>query len=207
MWNCFNTSVRSIVDKNKTAMEKYLELKSGKKIIIQYDDDAESPRYWDNLGTIVTTRLRNYSIGDEEINEYLEDIEKIVIDRGAAVTLPLYMYAHSGVAISTSPFGCRWDSGQIGFIYVDRNKILSEFGWKRLSKGRAKHIIERLDSEVEIYNTYLSGETYGYTVESEDGSTLYSCWGFIGNHQESGITDHISAALTDEEFEEFKSLL
>jgi hypothetical protein len=189
-------------------MEKEIKLKSGKKIIIQYDDDAESPRCWDNLGTIVTTRLRDYSIGDEEIDEYLEDIEKIIIDRGAAVTLPLYMYAHSGVAISTSPFGCRWDSGQIGFIYMDRNKILSEFNWKRLSKKRVKRIIEILDSEVDIYNTYISGEVYGYTIESEDGSILDSCCGFIGgDHQESGIIEYICSELTDEEFEEFKSLL
>jgi hypothetical protein len=34
----------------------------------------------------------------------------------------LYLYDHSGITISTSPFSCGWDSGQVGFIYLTRQK-------------------------------------------------------------------------------------
>ena len=35
----------------------------------------------------------------------------------------LYMYEHSGITISTSKFNCQWDSGQIGFVYVEKKTI------------------------------------------------------------------------------------
>lgn len=33
--------------------------------------------------------------------------------------MPLYLYDHSGITISTSEFCDPWDSGQIGFIYTN----------------------------------------------------------------------------------------
>jgi len=40
----------------------------------------------------------------------------------------LYLYDHSGITMSTSPFSCPWDSGQVGFAYVDRATVEREWG-------------------------------------------------------------------------------
>lgn len=35
-------------------------------------------------------------------------------------------------------------------------------------------------AEVETYDQYLTGDVYGYVIESEDGTVDDSCWGFFG---------------------------
>ena len=49
----------------------------------------------------------------EQINLTLETAEKL----GCEILL-LYMYEHGGITISSSPYGCPWDSGTVGFIYI-----------------------------------------------------------------------------------------
>lgn len=45
------------------------------------------------------------------------------------VMLPIYLYDHSGITISTSAFSCRWDSGLVGFIFCSHERFLSETGY------------------------------------------------------------------------------
>ena len=47
------------------------------------------------------------------------------------VILPVYMYDHSGVTINTGGFSCGWDSGQVGWIYCEKKKLLEETGYKK----------------------------------------------------------------------------
>src|SRR6266704_2227744 len=105
---------------------------------LEQDTDAESPRDWDNLGTMVCWH-RNYRLGDEhsygDPQEFIESDEY----RNAAIVLPLGLYDHSGITMyigsEPSPFDPGgWDSGQVGFIYISREKIRSEYSVKRISK-------------------------------------------------------------------------
>jgi len=111
--------------------------------------------------------------------------------------LPIYMYQHSGVAISHSAFSCPWDSGQAGVHVVYFSKVKEEAGlktklghpaWLRDGLKWAEHMMK---CELETYGQYVSGEVYCYTLESEDGSYADSCWGFYGDHENSGILEHI----------------
>jgi hypothetical protein len=82
------------------------------------------------------------------------------------------MYDHSGVVLSTTPFSCPWDSGQLGIIYATREKIVAEgLG------GDDEKVREILRGEVKVFYWWLNGECYGYTIEDPDGD---SCFGFIG---------------------------
>lgn len=103
--------------------------------------------------------------------------------------LPLYLYEHSGITMSTGPFSCPWDSGQVGWIYVSRERVREEYGWKVITKSRAEQINRYLTSEVETYDHYLTGEVYGYVIEDEYGEELDSCWSYYGDHHQSGIYD------------------
>lgn len=149
----------------------------GFTIEIHLEEQSESPRKWDNLGAMICFHKR-YNLGDEhnlEVEDLLEEVES------AAVALPLYLYDHSGISMSTNrnyPFNCPWDSGQVGYIYVTKEDVLKEYNWQRLTKKRIKQIEDYLRGEVEIYDQYIRGEVYGYVVEDKDEEHVDSCWGY-----------------------------
>ena len=176
----------------------------GFNILVFPDDDLfESPREWDNLGTMVCCHSR-YSLGDKQAKSGAEAVYNTLLEFGydqekledqyaenrefvdwgmaeieeRAVVLPLYLYDHSGITMSTKPFSCPWDSGQVGFIYISHEDIRKEYG--KLWRKKATRL---LISEVEIYDQYLTGEVYGFTIEPLEDTEIEcndSCWGFYG---------------------------
>ena len=172
----------------------YEKQKVGKYIVkVVQDDNPCNPRTeWDNLCTMVCFH-RRYNLGDrnhgftpESIREYLSENRKTVFWK------PLYLYDHSGITISTGPFSCPWDSGQVGYIFIERDRFLKEFGFKKMTKKAKERLEALLESEVETYDNFLTGEVYGYMVEEEeDGNIVDSCWGFNGEPKyalEEGIS-------------------
>lgn len=158
---------------------------------IHQDDDPMNPREWDNVGKMVCWH-RKYLLGDEQPkcspSEYLfqlmcdrefdkhrkflpdeevvgeENIRKY-IEKHFCV-LPLYLYDHSGITMSTSRFSCPWDSGRVGFIYAPRE--CEEYA----------DLEEGLIAEVKIYDRYLRGDFCVYDIKDEWGNVLDSCGGF-----------------------------
>ena len=186
------------------------ETYKGFKIEIVPDLDPMNPRTeWDNVGTMICFH-RKHNLGDkheyrhEDYSGWDEMEEQIAKDFGKnPLILPLYLYDHSGITISTSPFSCPWDSGQVGFIVCSLKKAKEEWGKKgHLRKGwdgltsftlnedgthrtLLEAAIQYLEGEVKEYDQYLRGEVYGYRVidpEDED-ENLDSCWGFFGDYE------------------------
>jgi hypothetical protein len=161
-----------------------------------YDTSPESPRNWDSLGTMVCFHGR-YNLGDKHDynhNDYdgWDEMEKDIIkNENVGVILPLYLYDHGGITISTSPFSCPWDSGQIGFIFISKKKMLKEYGGKIVTK-KLKELVEKyLEGEVETYDKYLRGDVYGFTVSKvttcdeghEHEEEINSCWGYYDEEE------------------------
>jgi len=142
---------------------------------IEYDTNPESPREWSNLGTMVCWH-RRYSLGDGKPECSPSEFNP----NEHAVCLPLYLFDHSGITMRTSPFSCPWDSGQVGWIYCDRETILKEYSRKRLYKALLAKVERVLESEIKAYDEYLTGQVYGFIVEDAEGNHLDSCWGFYG---------------------------
>ena len=94
------------------------------------------------------------------------------------IMLPLYLYDHSGITMSVGPFSCPWDSGQVGWIYVSKEKIREEFKVKRISKKTLCKVQKMLTQEVQTYDDYLTGAVYGFQVE---GGPEDSSWGYYGD--------------------------
>ena len=164
----------------------YKEVQDNSVVLkVYYDNNAENPREWDNLSKMVCFH-RRYSLGDEHnYREFdyhsWEDLKRAIEkDNDVAVILPLYMYDHSGITISTTPFSCPWDSGQIGWVYITKEDIRKEYNIKRVTKKYIEKATKILLAEVKIYDDYLRGETYGFVLE-KDGEVLDSCWGFYGS--------------------------
>ncbi len=156
------------------------------KIKIYADDIPSNPRIeWDNLGHMVCFH-KKYNLGDKD-NPYKtfdyeswEEMEKVIIkEEKAYIILPLYLYDHSGITISTTPFSCRFDSGQVGFIYITKDEILKEFSCKNITKTIKEKATNILKSEIKIYNLYLTGQVYGYIIDDLDGNNIDSCYGFF----------------------------
>ena len=152
-------------------------------ICVGYSQINESPREWDNLGTMVCFH-RRYDLGDKteyRQNDYssFEELEKDIIKKeNVGVILPLYLYDHSGITMNTTGFTCKWDSGQIGFIFISKEKILNEFGGKRVSKKLKDKMERYLIGEVETYDKYLKGEVYEYDIKNMDDVIIVSCSGY-----------------------------
>jgi len=172
------------------------------KIEVIQDESPSSPREDDNLGTMVCFHGR-YDLGDEhnyksgDYNGWDEMEKNIIKNENVGVILPLYLYDHSGITISTSPFSCNWDSGQIGFIFISKEKMLKEYGGKIVTQTLKDKVEGYLKSEVETYDQYLTGDVYGYRVSEvktcseghEHEEELDSCWGYYGQEgcMEEGV--------------------
>lgn len=142
------------------------EIRNGdKRAEILYDENADDPRSWyDHIGKMVCMHKR-YKLGDEQLNpndfDCWEQVGNYLMEEcDAKVILPLYLYDHSGITMSTGSFSDRWDSGQVGFIYVDRATCIREFG----EKFSVADIEKELKEEVEEYDNYLTGQVYWYRI-------------------------------------------
>ena len=186
---------------------------------IWHDDCPESPREWDNLGTMLCVHQR-YNLGDHSLdswehvaqhlateagidrelyNENMDvDVLTTKIEKSGGIVLPLYLYDHSGITMNTTGFTCRWDSGQVGVIYVTGEKIKREYG-KNTKKQREK-VRQYLINEVGTYDSYLRGEVYGFTLYDNDGAIEDSCGGFYDLEDMKG---HLPEEWVNEDLEEY----
>lgn len=187
---------------NDQAIVDEQKLNDGHVLKIFHDTWAESPRSWDNLGTMAIFH-KNYNFGDEvdfsskdfdswsEMEDYINNTLKAVI------CLPIYMYDHSGITINTTGFACPWDSGQIGFIYVTDDKMKKEYG-NTYHLPHLESARKALLSEVLTMDQYITGQVYGFYLE-KNGETIDSCCGFYGEDiYKNGMLEHIPERLIPE---------
>ena len=116
-----------------------------------------SPREDFNMTKMVCFHKR-YQLGDEHefnFNEYggFKDI-KAAIERSIggkgeiAVMEPLYMMDHSGLSLSTSDFHDRFDSGQIGWIYIDKKTARAIYDRRYITHNVKERLYDVLESEL-----------------------------------------------------------
>ena len=181
---------------NNNEMIQHDEKRIGDYLIkTYYDESPDDPRSWDNFGKMICFH-KKYNLGDKhdyksENYSGWEDLRKeIESDYNVGVILPLYLYDHSGTTMSTSPFDCRWDSGQVGWIFCTKEDMDSN--WIELSGQEKEERCEvLLKGEVETYDQYLIGDVYGYKVFKvstcnfghEHEEELESCWGIYGDEE------------------------
>ena len=175
-------------------------------IKIYFDEFAESPREWSPLGTLVCSH-RKYDLSDvpfpqagehgsllADFKEYLKTISLTLND---IIYTPVYMYDHSGIALSSTPFSCKWDSGLLGYHYVSKSTIHTEYSVKRISPKLHKSIISVLDAELEVYNHYVQGNCYEFRIFDSEDEFVDSCGGFIGDLDDvkQQMYEHVDSTL------------
>ena len=161
-------------DKNAYHIKSYCEI--FKKWYTEAAYEAAPMDIKDTIVDVALPFLKNSELLDT-LNDY-------------SVILPLYLYDHSGITMNTSGFSCPWDSGQVGWIYADYNMIKKEYG--EVTPETLERAKALLESEVEEYDYYLTGQCYGYKLYEGDAE-IDSCWGFLGSI--SDVSKHIKEHL------------
>ena len=158
--------------------------KNGNKytLRVEQDDTAESPRAWDNVATMICWH-RHYDLGDkhkyDDSFEFLiglakeigiftddmwdmeqEELEKQVLETDLVVIVPLNLYDHSGITMSTSngyPYNDRWDAGCVGYAYITKKKAMEEL---------REFEVDENGNQVKIEHHHPNGNvTYSYKTK------------------------------------------
>lgn len=210
-------------------LTKTIKFSDGQAVEIHSDEDPQNPRDWDNLSVMAFFHDR-YNIGDkdhgidhkdfcgwEEMREWIER------KMDGAIIVPVRMYDHSGIAFAmpeplvrgqvmpslgpegnySYPFTCPWDSGQVGFMYVTRAKLIEEYG-NDGEEARQK-ALNCMKGELEVYNQYVGNDVWGYIFRDKpcetcggEGEETDSCWGFFGDDPlENGMSDNWDTKYAD----------
>lgn len=162
----------------------------GYNIAIMVDEYPENPREWDGDTKMVMFHKRyilpcEIDIDHEDFNLWDEIEEYIRSNYKVTAIEPVYMYDHSGITVSTTPFSCRGDSGQVGFVFVEEAETKDY-----------THALRIIKSEIEEYDNYLTGNVYGYQVYGDGGiEELDTCWGFYGDIERSGLMDEARSSI------------
>lgn len=183
-------------------------------INIDPDTDPFDPRTEHDNSTVMVCNHGKYKLGDEHnwttphaavdgtcsklISNYegSYDLESAfeALSKAPCVMCPLYLYDHSGITISTSPFSCPWDSGQVGFVYISYEILAKECGIKDAGPGwepNNEHLqiaSAIIKGEVSAYDDYLTGNVWQYRItkgvgEDENTECASYCGGFVGNRE------------------------
>ena len=158
-------------------------LPNGDIVEIIPDNDPPHPREWDNVGTIYHVHSR-YDLG-VRVDDPRDTVEEAEED--GEVYLPVYMYEHSGIALSTGSFTDPWDSGQVGVVVAHKADVEKCMG----GDATKEQIEKALRAEIETYSKFLNGDCYGWRLMADsepcdkcgrsDGPIEKdSCWGYYG---------------------------
>lgn len=107
--------------------------------------------------------------GENHLNEKLKN---------AVAYVPLYLFAHSNVSVSTEPFNDPFDSGQCGFAVLEQEQGVS---W-------GPEAVETLKLMVKEYDAVLRGHVVAWMVSKR--STCDKC-----NHTNVDVIDSVGGYI------------
>ena len=156
-------------------------------------DNNDNPRGAFSNETIILCAHRRYSLGDEQFGDRAGiEARKAEIVAAGGYLQPLYLYDHGGITVSTGEFTCSWDSGQIGWIGMEADKLAE----RKIGPDDTEAIAAIIKSEIEIWDAYLRGAVYAYVRSAvercdhheEHEKEIGRQHGFYGHeHEESGL--------------------
>lgn len=159
-------------------------------VTIACSDDHRSYRFGDDDAAFDISKIveayaeRRTEQGDtSEPHRHWAPIVKewLIAERGAieSTMVGLALTDHSGLYLHVdvpdgSNAGDTWDTAFIGWAYVSTGAI------PQVPMSTTDQVRETVVAEAKAYGQYLSGDVYGYEVESADGEFRDSLWGIYG---------------------------
>lgn len=169
-------------------MKTYKKVIEQPRLVISYDEFAESPREWSSLGYFITVDNRYNSPDDlpemgkmiketgEEAQNQAEHIELIKkelknsFNEKVLAIYPIVKYEHSGVVYSLGEKH-GFDYSNNGF-YIITDKSQKEMGVKKKDWEKV------IKQELENYNQFIEGDVYKFMLYDKNGEIEDSCGGF-----------------------------
>jgi hypothetical protein len=153
------------------------------EVVVEYDNFPTNPiEHSDVLFVMFHKRYElgsSHSIDPDDFHDWF-DMQTHLESIYDYVT-PIYMYEHSGIALKTTSFGDRWDSGQVGFACANyKDFAITE--WVGMNE-----IVNDLLHE---YQNYINGEVYAvFLYDSKTGEQIDEMSGFSSEEEamQSGI--------------------
>lgn len=155
---------------DKQIIDYFCEIRNGKYID---DDNGTRYEYWakDCFGGQSKFYINADEYGDYIATQMLDELDVsekygLVSRSNKIVISPISIYDHSGVTIWLGYPNDRWDSGIIGFSYIEKdvalkyNNRLTDEDWQSWAENEMKQ-------EMKIYDYYVRGEVYYYYIEGE----------------------------------------
>ena len=183
------------------------------RLVIKYDNYADSPRNWCNIGKFITIDSRCDSPDDDsdfiyvvkETAQYAKNTENHIdlikkmladdYDEEVIYIVPISKYEHSGISYSIGKsFG--FDYSNNGF-YIVTKKSLNIFG---LTEYNEETLNEYILNELEVYNQYVNGQVYLFELYDNEGYFTDSCGDFYAIDD---IKEHLPEEFKDENLNDY----
>ncbi|QXN71144.1 hypothetical protein RCDURKIN_88 [Rhodobacter phage RcDurkin] len=120
---------------------------------------------------------------------------KLAKERGYPIVVPLYCYRHGLVALSLTPFACKWDSAQVGFLVIS-NEELVEYGFVKDGSAPTKEEIdltlEEAKKDLSLLQDYLNGDVYRVVIEDDVSGEQIECYGSVYGDPDQIVKDVIN---------------
>ena len=141
-----------------------------------------NPRVGNNLGQLICWHGR-YNLGDKHNFIDRKFFEEYVNDKDTEVycILKVYLYDHSGLALSTTPFNDKFDSRQVGYIYCTKQDLKD----LKFPQDDYEKVETELKNEITTYNDYLNNDIdyYYYEITDEDDNLVDKMTGFVNDNK------------------------
>lgn len=168
---------------------------ANRTVTIYLDPEPFNPLTECDILTTLACWHRRARLGNRQIEgQSADDLKAKCEFEGDPILaiLPLYIYEHSGITMSTGSFSDHWDSGQVGWGYVTRSRAeamgcvgprFDRVNGETVQVGEwdVASWEKAIEGDVKAYDSFLTGECYGYKVTGIDGDEIDSCWGFLGD--------------------------
>ena len=155
--------------------------------------------YWKEFDAFVAQQENQEELKELQEWNYEESGSCNIVDEFVStnfVILPIYMYEHSGIALSTNPFNCRWDSGSLGVILT---KITPQSCLDSVKKD--------LKNQVGSYSSYVNGDVFEWSILDSDGNFVDSRGGYLddADYCEQEGLEMLEALIKDQRKTELKT--
>lgn len=222
----------------KEIIAKLMDLE--KEIILTVSHDyfsyADSPREWDNLGTFYTWESRynspdkqnsyndlqeffEYHLGENVVDREmkkakggLQFLESMIqkLNKIGIIAEVVSRFEHGNVCYSLG-YSTGWDTGVIGIIFAEKEKIYAEYNVKKVTAKVKEKTLSVFAGELENYTDWVNGEVYCVEVADLNGEVIDCCGGcygldyvlggggYLGNHAETFDEDKLNNYLAAKE--------